>query len=144
MSATNKRNNYGNFNDNSSNNNTIGDDCMNIKGEVDVNLEKGMPGSESNESTNSDLELSEEEDEFDMELESFTENDVEDAVVDQFVKWMASVDGGNCSVRSAKQHAVAVKLIYSYVKDGDCSSYNQICEKHLVRDKWLTVFLNEK
>ena len=53
-----------------------------------------------------DLRLPEEEDEFDMELESYTENDVEDAVVHQFIKWTISVDTGNCSERSAKQHAV--------------------------------------
>ena len=111
---------------------------MNIEGKVEVNLEKHMPGGESNEPTNDniddedqqesqannltdvsnklkdDLELSGEEDEFDME---YTENDVEDAVVDQFIKWMVSVDGGNRSERSANQHVVAVKLIYSHVKD---------------------------
>ena len=91
-----------------------------------------------------DLRLPEEDDKFDMELESYTENDVEDAVVDRFTKWTVSVDSGNCSVRSAKQHADAVKLMYSYVNNADCPSYNQIFERNLVRDKWLTVFSNEK
>ena len=52
--------------------------------------------------------------------------------------------GGFCSERSAKQHAIAVMLMYSYVKDAGCPSYNKICGRNLVRDKWLTVFLNEK
>ena len=37
-----KRNNYGNSDENYSNNNAIDDDCMKIKGQFEVNLEKDM------------------------------------------------------------------------------------------------------